>query len=486
MKKLLLLFPFLFLLVNSANAQTIWSSNATGSEKNLFYSNESVYVTSRNISTTTITVDIYVVNDSNAWINNTVLTSYGVSATGTVTTNASGYIEPTLIWSSLITGSYDIVVDVNRDGNYTSNVDYVDNLTVAGFTVVAVPVPTLTFSVGPKSPSDHIWNVSSTGDNVMLQLKVKADNENVKINSFDMTASGSGDDKTGISLIRLTLDDNNNGIYESNETLLGYGKFNNDNGVLILSIGNGYTIPTGATTYFLFLYTMSSSVSAGNNFSFQILSSSAVGASSGKTAKLGGLPINSAVKTIAGNQTVNQTVICSTYTNQTSCSNAGCSWCNTTNSCKNVTESCPSNCSGSVALSLEKYGNTSTARISGLSNCNGEIVYLRQDNCTGLTVGNCSVSGAGCWISFSTPDATGNYTYSACVDKDASGSYTSGESTSSVLTVSPAEEITKPSIDWNMIILIIAIVALVVITTFVIFWFKKARTSKPYTYEFKP
>ena len=484
MKKLLLLFPFLFLLVNSANAQRVWSSDAVGSEKNLFYSNETVYVTSSNISTTATTVDVYVVNDSNAWVNNTFLTSY-VSATKTVSTNASGYIQPTLIWSSLITGSYDIVVDVNRDGNYTSNVDYVDNLTATGFSVIVVPVPTLTFSVGPKSPSDHTWNISSTGDNTMLQLKIKADNEDVKINSFDTIASGSGDDKTGISLIRLTLDDNNNGIYESNETLLGYGKFNNDNGVLILSITDGYTIPTGATAYFLFLYTMSSSVSAGDKFSFQILSSSAVGASSGKTVKLGGLPISSAVKTIAGGQ-ANQTVICSSYTNQTACSSVGCSWCNTTNSCKNVTESCPSNCSGSVALSLEKYGNISTARISGLSNCDGKIVYLRQDNCTGSTVGNCSVSGAGCWISFSTPAAIGNYTYSACVDKDANGSYTSGESTSSVLTVSPAEEITKPSIDWNMIILIIAIVALVVITIFVIFWFKKARTSKPYTYKFKP
>lgn len=375
MRKLLLVLPFLFLFVNSVNAQNIWSSNATGSEKNIFYTNESVYITSSNISTTSITVDVYVTNDSNSWANNTVLTSY-VSATTTISTNSSGYIEPALLWSSLIAGSYDIVVDVNRDGNYTSTVDYVDSLTATGFTALAAPSPILTYSIGSKSPSDHTWNLSSIGDNVMLQLKVKADNENVKINSLDVIASGSGDDKNGISLIRLTLDGNNNGIYESNETLLSYGKFMNDNGILTLSIVNGYTLPTGATTYFLFLYTMSSSASSGN-FSFQIISGSAVGASSGKAAKIVGLPINSAVKKITGGQ-ANQTAACSNYTTSSTCSNAGCSWCNATSSCKSLGESCPSNCSGSIVLSLEKHGNTSTARISGLSGCDGRMFYLKR------------------------------------------------------------------------------------------------------------
>ncbi|HKZ45130.1 MAG TPA: hypothetical protein VJ343_00320 [archaeon] len=482
MKKILLLLPLL-LLVSLVNAQSIWSSDANGNLKNFFYTNESVYATSSNISNNATVVDIYVFNNSNSWASNTSLASY-VSATKSVSTNSSGYLLPKVIWVSPQVGDYDIVLDFNHDGNYTSNVDYVYNLTTAGFSVLGVPVPTLIFSVGNSSPPNHRWSLGNMSENSMLQLKIKADYEDIAINSFTIIASGSGDDKNGISLIRLVTDESNNGIYETNETTIGYGKFINNDGVLEFPVQSAYTLSAGASNNFLFLYTMSNSSSDGNTFSFQVISSSASGKDSGKTAKLLGLPIYSAIKTVSIGA-LNQTMNCSIITNNTSCSGAGCNWCNSTNVCKNASESCVYTCSGSIELSLEEHGEISTARIYGLSNCDGKIAHLKQLSCNGLEMGSCSISGNECWVSFSTPGYEGNYTYSACVDKDANGSFSSEEAKLSVLTVSKLET-AKPSFDWNKIILLIAVALLVASVVFIILWLKKTRTSKQYSYKFKP
>lgn len=482
MKKLLLLLPFL-LFINMVNAQTIWSSDSYGNLKNFFYTNESVYVTSSNIATNSTNVDIYVFNNSNSWSNNTPLTNY-VTAAKSLSTNSSGYLLPAFIWVSPIVGDYDIVLDFNHDGNYTSNVDYIYNLTTTGFSVLAVPVPTLIFSTGSSSPSNHRWNLGNKSENAMLQLKVKADYEDIIINSFTIIASGSGDDKNGISLIRLVIDENNNGIYENNETTIGYGKFFNDDGVLDFPIQNGYTISAGTSNNFLFLYMMSNSSSDGNTFSFQVISSSASGKNSGKVAKIIGLPIYSAIKTVSIGA-LNQTSSCSNITNNASCSSVGCNWCSSINTCKNANESCSYNCSGSVELSIEKHDEISTARIYGLSNCDEKIVHLKQLNCNGLEMGSCSISGNECWIYFSTPTYEGNYTYAACIDKNGDGSFKSEETKLSVLTVSKSES-NKALFDWNKIILPITLVILVVILILLIMWLKRRKPSKPYSYKFKP
>jgi len=486
MKKLLLFsLLFFFLFVSSASATSIWSSNLAGVEKNTFFTNESIYVTSGNISnatTNSLTVRIYIANNSNSWSNNTALSDVTGGYT-VVSTNSSGYITPRLIWDTPSTGTYDIVADVNLDGNYTTNIDYVDNLTTTGFSVVAAPVPTLTVSKGPHSPSDHTWNLTNTSDNVMLQLKLEASNEDVRIDTIALSASGSGDDENGVKLLRLIRENNNNSVFDTGESLIGYGIFARDNGLLTLSLVSDNIVSSGSIVYMIFIYTMDSDVSEGDTFSFSIIDIGAVGATSGDSATISGLAITSAVKTISGAPS-QPVVLCSDYTNQTSCLGADCNWCNATSTCINATESCPT-CSGTVSLVLEEHGNTSTAKISGLSDCDDKTAYLKIESCSGSTVDTCFVSGTGCWISFSTPLAAGNYTYFACVDMDGNGEFTSDESTSSVLMVSEEEEAAGFAVDLNTIILIIAIVALVASVAFAIFWFTRVRQSKPYQFEFK-
>jgi hypothetical protein len=310
MKKFLPVIGIIFftLFVNSAQAQQILSCNASGSEVNTFYTNDTVYVTSTgNITADNQTVDIYVIYDD-YWIY-TTLTDVSSEGKETITTNATGYMNVTKIWSpTLAVGKYDIVIDVNRNGMYDSGVDLVDNTTITGFEVLAIPVPSLSVELGPNSPLNHNWNLGNDSYNTMLQLKLTAGSvEDVKINSIALSAGGTGDDKNGISVVYLFLDENGNGIYDEGENWLSFGRYNRDNGVLMFNIENGYVISQQQTVYMLVAYKMSNSSSNGDTYNFQIASISVAGATSGNQITPTGLPIASATKTIVAESTTTTT-----------------------------------------------------------------------------------------------------------------------------------------------------------------------------------
>jgi hypothetical protein len=315
MKKFLLIVIIFFtVFVNAAKAQSIISCNSTGYEINTFYTNETVYVKSTtNITINATEVDIYIVNDNNTWTNGTILTDVS-GGKKTNTTNATGYLELTRIWSPTLTvGKYDIVVDVDRNAVYNSSIDYVDSLTATGFEVIPVPVPTLALALGPNSPSSHSWNLGNTSYNTMLQLKLTAGSvEDVKITSIALSASGTGNDKTGVHFASLVLD-NGNGVYDQGETLLSYGQYNRDDGVLMFNIDN-YVIPINQTVYMLIVYTMTNSSSNGDTYSFQVASVTAVGADTGEQVRITGLPITSATKTIVAAVTTTTTTTSTTTT----------------------------------------------------------------------------------------------------------------------------------------------------------------------------
>jgi hypothetical protein len=304
MKKIFFILTFLlfFFFVNTTNAQTVWTSNSTGSEKNTFYTNETVYMTSSNISTTTNTTRIYITADNNSWINGAVLTDVRGGTYIEISTNSTGYFNHEAIWTTPVVGKYDVVVDVNRDGVYNDSIDYVDSLTTTGFEVLLAPFPTLSVSLGANTPANHNWNSTDVNENVMIQMKLTAGAfEGVTINSIGLIASGSGDDKKGISVIRLLLDSNNNGLYDSGDNLIGYSQaappYFKDNSFATITLTSGYTIPMNSSVNMLIAYTMSSSNSNGDTFGFQVASMTATGSPSGQSVTVSG-SISSAVKTI--------------------------------------------------------------------------------------------------------------------------------------------------------------------------------------------
>lgn len=310
MKKLpslmFLLVLLLFLLPVQAAGADIWASNSTGNERNSFYTNDTVYVTSDSITSGAASVDVYITTDNNTWPDNTTLNDVSTGYK-TISTNASGQVPTTAIWSNPAVGSYDIVVDVDRDGRYNSSTDYVDNASTTGFEVTLAPIPTITATKGDNSPASHSWEAGNASYNVMLQIKLTAGSvENVRMNSIGITAGGSGDDSSGISTVLLVLDANNNSEYDPGESLLAYGNYLWDDGVLMMTIEDGYDITKNDNASMIIAYTMHDG-SDGDTFYFNLVSIGATGATSGGQATTYGLPITSATKTIAVTATTTTT-----------------------------------------------------------------------------------------------------------------------------------------------------------------------------------
>jgi len=304
MKKIVI--TFIFLIVITAFCQIVGaqvvSTNSTGSEKNNFYTNESVYfMTTQNITNTTANVRAYVVTDNNSW-------SDGTNISGSVLSNIfqannSGYINNTLLWQTPTVGKYDIVVDKDNDGFYNSSYDFVDNLTATGFEVTALPVGSLAASIGPNSSANHNWDVAVNGsdNNVVLQLKLVAGSyEDVSLRSVALVANGSGDDRNDISAVMLTVDSNSDGKYSSDEYLLAMSKFLRDDGTTTLTVTDGYTVPANTTAYLLVVYTMSTTAQSASTFGCSVASMSVAGVSSGSWITTSGLPVDCSITTISG------------------------------------------------------------------------------------------------------------------------------------------------------------------------------------------
>lgn len=121
------------------------SSNALGTEKNVFDLSENVYCYAGNLPANT-KVKIYVADNKDDWKIGDSLTDVSGGAVP-VTTNSSGGIWPSVnIWSSPLTvGKYDIVVDMDKDG-YLDEGEPIDSWTTTGFeaipefTTIAIPV----------------------------------------------------------------------------------------------------------------------------------------------------------------------------------------------------------------------------------------------------------------------------------------------------------------------------------------------------------
>jgi hypothetical protein len=120
-------------------SQCFQTCNNYGASENTFSPGEDVYVSGSGFPACS-TLAIYVVCHQTTWTNGETIPSRVAGTATTVTTDASGNITLTMVWShNLVPGSYDIVVDVNCNGKYDQSVDYLDASSVnvnAGFFVI--------------------------------------------------------------------------------------------------------------------------------------------------------------------------------------------------------------------------------------------------------------------------------------------------------------------------------------------------------------
>jgi hypothetical protein len=134
----------------------IQSCNSLGEEIDLFNTGKAVYVKG-NFFTPSTAFDLYVVDDI-TWSDGEAIPQRLSGTLTTVTSDADGVIPPTVTWDNpQEIDKYDIIVDVNGNGQYDAETDAIDDNDVeatAGFNVVLAPSPSPTISPSPSpSPS---------------------------------------------------------------------------------------------------------------------------------------------------------------------------------------------------------------------------------------------------------------------------------------------------------------------------------------------
>ena len=231
-----------------------------------------------------------------------------------------------------------------------------------------------------------------TKENALLQIKLKAENEDVILKNLTLISNGTGSDND-VERVVVYVDADSNGKI-NNETIIGQAAFVNKQAIISLN----YTLLDGSSVVLGVDYIMRN-VTADKNYNFKADSLAGVGKDSKSTVVFTGFPMLSAVMSV-GKALV---------------------------------------CSGSLNLELSEnivFPNVSvTASISGLANCSGKTVYVKKGECASNDVlCYCNVT-TGCDCDFIS-GIVGTYAISACVDKDTDGKYaTDGEVSGTMLVV---------------------------------------------------
>ena len=124
------------------------SADISGTPKDIFQPGEAVYAVGSGYAPGT-TYDLYIVADT-TWTDGMAIPPRVSGTESSVTTDTSGNIAAgTLIWTSSVVGVYDIVVDVNGNGDYDAGTDALDSNidvgfeTIPEFSTIAIPVASI-------------------------------------------------------------------------------------------------------------------------------------------------------------------------------------------------------------------------------------------------------------------------------------------------------------------------------------------------------
>jgi len=133
----------------------------------------------------------------------------------------------------------------------------------------------------------------------VLQIHVyNQSNAPTTLTSLKLTASGTGNDATGISGVSLYADMNNNGVLDIGDNLLSTGSYGADNGTLTMAFTSGIT--AFGTANYLVVYSFSGSAGAGTYQANMAGNGDASGTNgtTGQPILVTGAPLNGAVVTL--------------------------------------------------------------------------------------------------------------------------------------------------------------------------------------------
>jgi hypothetical protein len=296
---------------------SVFAADSTGAAVGTFYTNGTVYAAAdANITNESRAVRLYVTADNNSWADGAVLTDVhgGYNVTST---NASGHMPLTQLWSRPAAGYYDIVADVNADGYYNSSTDFADSTSAAGFAVLQNPQPSLAVAPGAENPSDSNWPVGNASHVTVMQFTLTGGaSQDVSVSSITFFASGTGDDAADVRVAYLVEDVNGDGAYNTGDAMLGYGTYSMNDGLIDL-LSSAYTVPVNTARKMLLAYDMADGA-YGSTYVATLAIVDANGAATNEPAQMSGIPLKSSTLTLGGAAAPSTTTTMTSVTSTTS------------------------------------------------------------------------------------------------------------------------------------------------------------------------
>lgn len=152
---------YLYPSSTSPTSPGIMSCTESGDPLSVFEVDTYIFVTGTGFSASTA-FDIYVVEDQESWVDGTVLPTRLGDTEARIESNATGGIDPTVVWDPQVLGAFDIVVDINGNGRFDEGVDALDDADIdgtAGFVVHSGDTSTPEISI--LSPENRTYTSSS-------------------------------------------------------------------------------------------------------------------------------------------------------------------------------------------------------------------------------------------------------------------------------------------------------------------------------------
>jgi hypothetical protein len=192
------------------------SADASGNRKDVFASGETIYGRAFLGLQASTSYTLYVVTDK-SWSNGDAIPSRIAGSASSFTTDGTGHMPVgTTLYSNPTEGNYDIVIDVNGNGSYNDNVDYLDDSPSVGAQSLPVELSLLTVTVSAEGITIR-WRTETEVNNIGFSIyrSEKRDGEYTKI-AFIPGAGNSAmpidyqftDEAVSTGLTRRKADDN--------------------------------------------------------------------------------------------------------------------------------------------------------------------------------------------------------------------------------------------------------------------------------------
>ena len=173
-------------------------------------------------------------------------------------------------------------------------------------TSTPTPTPTASFTptppilavvLGSNKPTDSTQQPGATNIAVLQIQVTNSSAVPATLTNLVLTASGSGNDNTGITSVLVYVDANGNGVLDTGDTLLGSPvSYSADNGTITYALNT--TVPAGTSVDYLVMDNFTSTASDGT-YQASIKAGAISGTSANGNIQFTGLPVSGAVVTIA-------------------------------------------------------------------------------------------------------------------------------------------------------------------------------------------